>query len=93
MVLKQIFTNGVHAHMNIGNSYSVITPNQSPEVFKQKAREQLPNLDGPPPEDIAAFLVCNQGDTKQTYTLYTGNYNAIKSDSGAIYEVITLMPE
>jgi hypothetical protein len=96
MVLKQRFTNNTEQNTDIGNSYLLIQKHLNrqrftecgEDLYGEKEWEVVKERD-----NIAAFVVHHQGEGKKTEALFTDNYNAIMSNNGVIYNVVTCMPD
>lgn len=96
MILKKIFTNGNQRNTDIGNSYLLVEKDKAYEQFLSIAGEELTPAEKERELDhIVAFIVYNEGEEtpKKIERCYAEQYNAIMSQNGAIYHVITCMPD
>lgn len=96
MILKQIFTTNSEQHTDIGNSYTLVQRDKVPVQFETNCRhyfgeDKFEELS----KDVEAFIHYNQGSDNRYKTIpcFKGNYNAIMSTNGHIYNVITCMPD
>lgn len=94
MILKQKYENYSEQNTDIGNSYLLIEKNANRNGF-QECGEDLYGEDGwkavQERDDVAAFIVYNEGKDigKKIVPLFTNNYNAIMSNDGSRYHVVT----
>lgn len=95
MILKQKYTNYSEKNTDIGNAYLLIEKNLNRNGFHE-CGEDFYGANGwkavQERDDIAAFIVHNEGEDKKIEPLFANNYNAIMANNGDRYHVITCMP-
>lgn len=77
--LRKITQTGVEMNFNLGDSYTLVTKENSPEEFEKGLKEH------PFYEDIYAFVSWNN----EILPLYKNQKNYIVSESGKTYDNLT----
>lgn len=77
--LRKITNDGLEMNFNLGDSYTLVTKDRSPEEFEDKMKDH-PNYD-----EAYAFIYWKDG----VLPLYRGQQNYIVSENGATYSNLT----